>query len=251
MNNLYSGIVVLAPDGERLSYMPEKRARWYVERGLAIRPDEKTIRLNFEPSGRSKISDWYLTEHKNRCVVCGEEDTAVLQKHHVVPLCLRTWMPKKITRHRSFDVLLVCRGCHEAYEIEASRLKDLLAIEVEMVRLNQTPEWRAVENRAGAVGTAWKIFKAPPNADADVLNSRKERILSALGQVPETKAQLEELDNEIQAARRKVADDWFRLLVEKHAPAEALIRRWRHHFVDQMRPNFLEPEWLADIEVVG
>jgi hypothetical protein len=52
---VYENCKMVAPDGEILSNCDFKKANWYVERELAevISNDPYTIKLRFEPNGRS------------------------------------------------------------------------------------------------------------------------------------------------------------------------------------------------------
>lgn len=244
---IYHNIRVLAPDGEKLSFVPLKRAAWYVRKGLAKWTGEKQLQLNFEPSGRSKVSDWYLVEHKNQCVVCGDTNVDLLQKHHVVPICLRTWMKDSVKRHRSFDVLMLCEDCHREYEVEAHLFKKELAEEVGIDWIGQSYYWRDLDKRGQALRHALSLRtgKVPQQMVAKL----EMKVREAFGSIPTDEA-LHELQARLKRDRRDLADNFFRDLVAAHEPNENLVRRWRHHFVDVMEPGFLEPEWLADIDVV-
>src|SRR4051812_23728305 len=108
---LYDNIMVLAPDGQKLSKMPKKRADWYCRKGLGEMLDEHTLQLKFEPSGRDTSVGWYLVEHQSKCVCCGTEDLNVLEKHHIVPICFRRHLPDRVKNHRSFDLTVLCEAC--------------------------------------------------------------------------------------------------------------------------------------------
>lgn len=246
---LYHNISLAAPDGEILSYVPSKRADWYVRKGLAEWAGERQIRIKFEPASRSKISDWYLVEHKNQCVVCGEKDANLLQKHHVVPACLRKWMKEGLKSHRSFDVLMVCETCHRDYETEAEIFRRQLAAEVGMDAIGKGAQWQILNEKEQGIRYARSLIdhKVPETA----AEKMQKQIIELLGVLPEDEAQVAAIQNELRKQRRALADQWFRALVEKHVPSEDLIVRWRRHFVEAMNPRFLEPEWVADIAVVG
>lgn len=57
--NPYENGRLLAPDGSLLSYTDVKKGQWYVGKGLAtlITEEPYTVKLNFEPSGRSQTGD--------------------------------------------------------------------------------------------------------------------------------------------------------------------------------------------------
>jgi hypothetical protein len=56
-SQMYYNVKLEAPDGQPLCTMNEKKALWYVERGLGVivNEDPLTIRLNFEPAGRPEV----------------------------------------------------------------------------------------------------------------------------------------------------------------------------------------------------
>lgn len=119
-----------APDGTLLSFTDLKKSQWYLKKGLAtlISEDPFTVRLNFEPSGRTeqeKEAAWvddqyYCTNRENKCVVCGLNENFL--RFHVVPTLYRSHFPDSLKSHRSHDVLLMCFDCHN----KASRHQDYL-----------------------------------------------------------------------------------------------------------------------------
>jgi len=56
-SQMYYNVKLEAPDGQLLCTMNEKKAQWYVEKGLGtvVNDDSLTIRLKFEPSGRPEV----------------------------------------------------------------------------------------------------------------------------------------------------------------------------------------------------
>ena len=69
--------LMLAPDGAILSHTDPRKAKWYVQRGLATKKSEDplVIVLKFEPSGRSnKGADFYEANKDKLCVVCGASE---------------------------------------------------------------------------------------------------------------------------------------------------------------------------------
>lgn len=113
---------MVAPDGELLSNCDFKKANWYVERGLAekILDEPYTIRLLFEPNGRSGVAkphvelyddNFYTVDRENKCVCCGKEKD--YSRFHVIPTLYRQHFPDELKSHRSHDIVLLCFTCHE------------------------------------------------------------------------------------------------------------------------------------------
>jgi len=63
-SQMYFNVKLEAPDGQPLCTMNEKKALWYVEKGLGhiVREEPLTVRLKFEPAGRPAGADgaYYL-----------------------------------------------------------------------------------------------------------------------------------------------------------------------------------------------
>jgi len=114
--------LMLSPDNTSMARIDKKKAHWYLSRKLAKQINEKTIQLLFVPKGTGKSDHpYYLQEISNICVVCGIENN--LTKHHIVPHRYRKHFPDNIKSHSSYDVLLLCRDCHDKYEVEAEAIK--------------------------------------------------------------------------------------------------------------------------------
>lgn len=126
---------MVAPDGELLSNCDQKKAQWYIEKGLAdqISDNPFTIKLRFEPNGRgapkpfAEIYDdnFYVADRENRCVICGLDRD--YSRFHVVPSLYRTNFPDELKSHRSHDVVLLCFNCHERASREQELFKKQLS----------------------------------------------------------------------------------------------------------------------------
>ena len=113
---------MLAPDGFCLSNCDRKKAEWYVERNLAqvVCDEPFTVKLNFEPSNRSRNRDtgeedkddeFYVADRENKCVVCGLKEQ--YSRFFIIPSLYRTHLPEELKSHRSHDIVLMCFGCHD------------------------------------------------------------------------------------------------------------------------------------------
>ena len=76
-------------------------------------PDNVTVRLNFEPAGRSsgRAGGYYCNPKTNICVVCGTDESSL--RKYIVPHEYRKFFPDVMRDHQSHDVLLMCLGCHQ------------------------------------------------------------------------------------------------------------------------------------------
>lgn len=114
-SKLYDNTILQAPDGEVLSTIDIKKAKWYLDKSLAtlISSDPFTVRLNFEPAGRNvgDAGQYYATPKENFCVVCGKSNSYI--RKYIVPREYRKFFPDVMKSHTSHDVLLLCPDCHQ------------------------------------------------------------------------------------------------------------------------------------------
>lgn len=114
-SKLYDNTILQAPDGEVLSTIDIKKAKWYLEKSLATLISENpfTVRLNFEPAGRNvgDAGQYYATPKENFCVVCGKSNSYI--RKYIVPREYRKYFPSVMKSHTSHDVLLLCPDCHQ------------------------------------------------------------------------------------------------------------------------------------------
>ena len=111
---LYHNVRLEAPDGQQLCVTDQKKAKWYVLKGLGEYIENETaVRLKFEPAGRPEgaAGDYYLADKCNQCVVCGKDESYL--RKYIVPHEYRKYFPEVMRDHQSHDVLLMCVHCHQ------------------------------------------------------------------------------------------------------------------------------------------
>lgn len=112
---VYENAKMLDPEGNLLCNTEFKKARWYVQKGLARvtheAEGELTIQLTFEPNKKHTEEDdeFYTNSNRNACVRCGKDSE--YSRFHIVPSIYRTHLPETLKSHRSHDVVLLCFEC--------------------------------------------------------------------------------------------------------------------------------------------
>jgi hypothetical protein len=97
---------IIAPSGEVMCLVAEKRARWYLDRGLGrlVAEDPLTVMLTFEPKGKGHAGEsFYTTARSNVCAGWGTEESLTL--HHIVPHCYRRHLPAEVKDHSCHDLV--------------------------------------------------------------------------------------------------------------------------------------------------
>lgn len=154
---MYDNVYMLDQERELLCTISMKKARWYINKGIAewstfqngtttanIGNDAKCIRLLFAHSGRNRqrpssnntsieqqtttttsSERLYLCSTKrNICVSCGKSDHHI--RHYIVPYAYRTLLPKQYKSHMSHDIVILCPECHlDCERLTKRRMKDM------------------------------------------------------------------------------------------------------------------------------
>lgn len=246
---IYDSCAIYAPDGELLCLVKEKKARWYLDRGLGEEVDSPyslAVRLTFEPAGKGHAGDtFYLQARPNHCAGCGSDQQLTL--HHVVPINYRRHFPPEIKGHSSHDLVPLCVACHQAYEAEAMRLKQRLAVEycapLEGVGYSSDPRKARVKKAASALLRHSQGQANIPDGRRAELRALVADLFPGLENDPRVWTAAAGLDT------HQVDEDAQRhgqLVVSQLTDLQAFIERWRRHFVETLCPAHMPEHWRVD-----
>lgn len=213
--NLYESIGMQHPDGTLMCMTSSKKAKWYLNRGLASRVNDKMVRLNFTPNGYGHHDNPYFLERKgNLCVVCGNEKD--LTRHHVVPYQFRTLFTEQFKSHDHHDVLLVCRDCHDVYEREANELKKQVYKDI---GYNEKESYKIKHHNK-------KVISARDIIEKNNVPKNRLEFLKTIA------------DKELMEEK----PDWKELFIAKIIDSDNInefCSMWRKHFIDHMNPKYI------------
>lgn len=246
---LYHNVHLQAPDGELLCTCDTKKAKWYVNKGLAVKisDDPYTVRLKFEPAGRAvgEVGDYYRSAKENRCVVCGETENLI--RKNVVPREYRKFFPNVMKDKTSHDVLLLCIQCHQKANISELKLRQLLQDKCNAPLMGDIPEdeVKAAKKLRTQQGFARALLKG-----TKIPEQRKEELRKMLNEsFPEQELNEEFLVNLLSKEPQNSnpnAPSHGELVVQRFKETEGLVHLemlWRQHFLDAMQPHFLPDLW--------
>ena len=244
---IYESFSMFHPDGTLMCHCNEKKAKWYVSRGLADWTGEKQFKLRFEPQGHGKSDSPYYTQSlENQCVVCGAKEN--LNKHHVMPYVFRSRLPVAYKESNHHDIVAICVDCHEEYEGVATQYKAQLA---------------------QAAGTSINIsIPAEHKNNRKILAAQKLLEKWEKGELTDSKGYKVCLPHEkLSSLRKKAAEPmvevelvqgavWANIIMDKVFTEDRLfdfIKSWREHFIAHMNPQYLPEHWSVDhpLEMIG
>ena len=262
---MYDNIRMLDPDGTLLCTISKKKARWYINKDLAVWEDgdqESTIQLLFEPSHRSNQSssddaedDKFFNKSmkENICVVCGHD--IYHMRHYVVPYSCRSLFPKKYKMHMAHDVVILCPDCHlVCKKLATKRMKQLEA----KCRTDPNTGIPHFVDREKYQVKSWALalLRRREKLPSDV----REKYEAHIRQYAKLKED-EELTEEILQNATEVeteipnpdyiptAEIVVQSFCQDDDAIEKFVKDWRQYFVDTMEPQYLPTGWDVDSSV--
>lgn len=250
-DRLYGNVHVYSSDDILMFKTNAKKAKWYLNKNLAEKiniSDEKyDIRLKFKPKGLGhsenyKLKDintrnFYLSEKENICVVDGCSDYSLLTKHHIVPTMFMKHFPIELKSNNSHDVVLISVENHRRYEIEADKLKDMIAYSYDVPTLSEYS--RKISSKNSYIGMANAILS--PNVEMENKIYLCIKFRNRTGIVPTSENLLEY----VKACKNeyRMTEYYGKLIVDKIQDYQDFVELWRGHFINIMKPKYMPYGW--------
>jgi len=277
-SKLYDNITMLDPQGQILSKISRKKARWYVQKNLAewkLDDEANTIQLKFEPKARSTDRDYGKRIKKNICVACGDAKKHQM-RFYIVPHVYRNLFPKQYKTHMSHDVVLLCSDCHlicgQASNIRMNELEEQFHpqkkyyIDHELYKIQSSAmalmNWREkipssqVAYHESNVTLYFKKYgdRKMVHSDYDSFGNSYSNSNTSMESPPPlppppsiTKEQLQQvidIDYRIQNSNYIPGPELVvNSLVNNHEAMADFIRGWRQFFLDTIHPRHLPQGW--------
>lgn len=242
---VYGNWLMLSPDGEEMCRCSQKRASWYLKRGLAeiVVEDPPTFKLKFQPNGPGHRGDqYYLGKKKNICVVCGT--TERLTKHHVIPQSYRKFLPNK--SRNSHDILVVCVPCHVTYHSVSDQLCKLFLEELEIT----VERPKVIDEALIQVIKYSKTLLADHQIPQERIQTMHDFVKNFLNKEPsaEDLLRLSKIKRSETTVNSTRAGQLVAEAIVKLGKVREFCSRWRQHFVDTMKPQHMPEAWKIDRE---
>jgi hypothetical protein len=116
----FGTFLVQSVAGRPIFRCSDRRGRFYLRKGYAVKVDEGTLRFIDDTTEKKlaylydgELSAFFLEVKNDRCVVCGKDHG--LTRHHVVPRRHKRKLPPEV-RQRISNILFICVDCHRVYE---------------------------------------------------------------------------------------------------------------------------------------
>lgn len=241
---IYDNCIIQAPDGVNLSRCGIKKVRWYLRYNLAdiVSENPTTIRLRFEPSGRTGLEDPLLMDGKpNICVVCGVSEN--LTRHHIIPYSFIKYMKVHIKVDIIRDIFPCCVVCHQEYEKKSMKkrqeIADTFGIPLNGIFVDEMRKTRR------ATGAAIALM----NHKEKIPLFRQEELYSHIRDLTGNHEVTEEEIISLATTSLKERDDYVcfsKYVAESVEDYSEFAREWREHFVSTMNPQYMPEAWKID-----
>jgi len=264
---------VFHPNGKHMFTCGEKKANWYLERGLAEVIGNYKIQFTFSPNGDGFADNEEFGRgiRKNICVVTGKDYD--LQRHHIVPYCYRTFFHDRYKSKNHHDVVLMNHDEHQAYEKKANLFKNEIGqmFGVKTIsELNQeyTILLREESKKYSLILSALKaIFKSHDKMSYEIKMQKLKFVADETGISYDDMCrynyiQLYKLYLLIKQYQRtqikKFRDEHKKnyehgyLVVQKlntEKKIEKFVKLWRHHFIKTAKPKYMPHGWSIDFRI--
>ena len=236
----YNNRPVYHSTGKLMFMANAKRVQWYLKKGLAEERPDGGITLTFETGGMGEPEE-LLGKDRNECVVCKSPDK--LTAHHIVPYLYMQYMPAVIKDKNRYNVVTVCRTCHDTYEKIANSTMRLSLVSDQVNLLMQS--FRAAWAK---YSSASRLFEKIHEGSAVV---PEDRIIEMAFYEKMYSVRCVEIS--VQICRltgvKYVPETKPQTLMEKIVKVtclrlgyNSLAKMWSTHFVETMKPMNM-PDW--------
>lgn len=258
---------VYHPDGTHMFTCGEKKATWYLDRGLAKRMTDGKIKFMFEPKGKGFEANEVFGKaiREAICVVSGVDEG--LQRHHIVPYCYRTYFPEKFKSKNHHDVVLINHEIHSDYERLATLYKDKIAHMYGIKTINElnveyTAKLREIgKPNAILLSTLHSLFKAHNKLTQESKLEKLQLISDNTGIAFEVvcnynyvqlykmylllKEEHQSILDKYKQENRINYDHGYHLIqkLDTDKKIEGFIKLWRTHFIETVSPKFMPVGW--------
>jgi len=264
---------VYHPNGIHMFTCGEKKASWYLERGLAVRTADGKIMLTFEPKGNGFETNEVFGKSVREaiCVVTGVDKG--LQRHHIVPYCYRTYFPEKYKSKNHHDVVLINHERHSEYEQLATQYKDVIAEMFDVKTISEsnmeyTFKLREIgRENAILLNNIHSIFKTYGRVSDEVKLEKLQAIADGT-EIPFKTVcnynyiQLYKMylllkeehikeQYEFKQNHRQQYDHGYHVVQKLDTEEKIMdfVKLWRNHFIDTMKPKFMPNGWSVDFRI--
>lgn len=244
LRDAYGNTPIYSPEGVLMFHTGGRKLEFYLRNNLLF-DYSNGYKLTFIPKGLGHNSigrdSLLLTPRINQCVISGEKDLKLLNRHHIVPVIFRKWMPTEIKSNNHRFVVFTREDLHSQYTIAEQKYYNDLAERYDTISFREFQN-----NKAKNSG----VLKRTVNA---LLHYSHLMPLDRLGMLEQTfvgysslepsfknyKLVLDEIEEEQKKYYKRSSFDFGKLIIEKVTDFREFEMLWLDHFIATTNPKFL------------
>lgn len=240
---IYENKELYSQEGILIGYIPERRYKWYIKKGLCTVINETAIALNFKPNYKNDKFGIDKEKHapkKNVCVVCGSTEN--LKRFRVVPYEIKKLLPENNKAHVSSDVVVLCEskcsdGDYYNKELKLKLFKDH-NIDVNNFKIDSKKR------------TIYTVIQKIAKDDYKCSNPYTAKMLENYFGKDCKKEDMEKLVKEVETFTYmgyKTPEEMLVGKIIESGKIKEFINLWKQNFCDNMNPTRLEWDfWSSD-----
>jgi len=248
----YANILLLDPNLNPLTTISSRRAKWYLDRGLAnsLGPDgvyNERIQLTFEPKKNSS-NKFLQTVLPTQCVMCATKEN--LTVHHVIPVAVKRFFPKEDKDHTRQWCVLLCEKHHlEAEKTCRPFYEKGLQAAVREAQVRHHDKNKLLFKLANVLNAQNLITQAVIESLTSEELGLYGAFLQSLSTPPDSFKRLKELIMELRAAQKKSVKaakaEWGARYIIENGGVQGIKEIYRVAFL-KLNPEFLPEGFLVD-----
>lgn len=240
---IYENKEIYSLENELIGFIPEKRFKWYIRKGLCTVINENSIKLNFHPTYKNKkvvIERDKQCPKQNMCIVCG--CTNNLKKFRVIPYEIKKLLPEDNKSHMSSDVVVVCeqKASDGDYYNKEFKLKLFKEYDIDIENFKIDPKKLNI----------FVILNKLSKQNFVCENKYTEKkLIEYFGKMPTCEEMNEFIDSvqNFTYENFKTPEEMLVNKIVKENNVKSFITRWKQNFYDNLNPQHLQWDfWNCD-----
>lgn len=229
---IYDNYRVYSSENILISYTSKKKALRLLKWEHAELLEEIPFSIRIKKDIKASVPDSIIVPRENICVCCGTSND--LTRHHVIPHEYSKFMGVKFKKCNYGNVLAVCFKCHQEYEMEAKKLKIILADKYNAPFID-----RYSIQIFSLCFTILNSEKIPYQKIIELYDA-----LSIATNLPKSALTEDFMIKQLEERHRKNNKTHSELVWEaiKNSPDD-FISMWKSHFIEHAKPQYLPLFW--------
>lgn len=217
---------IYSPDGKYLGPCCESKFKWYLRKNLAVKIDDKSIKLNFVPEMGKRLHREFIMR-KSICTICGSTDD--LLQFGIIPHKFKKHFPFNKKSHVSNDIVMLCRPCSN----DTNALQDFYTDE--LYKDFNISDTKSTKSNI-------KVIEKYLARNVDDVIAKK-RLSKIINKQDFTEDDLREYVTSVNNNEKTIVEHFI-----NQNKLDEFIENWKTLFVENMNPKYLNDDFFDIVD---